>query len=108
VLRAQDHYKDAIPEYEAVITFNRNAVGAISALADCKLHAGPIEEVVPLQEQALPLSPRDPLISNMYGRIGIAYLLQSRTDEAIVWLERRAMPIRRAPFLTLVLPPHMP
>ena len=88
VLRAQDHYKDAIPEYEAVIAFNRNAVGAISALAGCKLHAGPIGEVVPLQEQALRLSPRDPLISNMYGRIGIAYLLQSRTDEAIVWLEK--------------------
>jgi tetratricopeptide (TPR) repeat protein len=58
VLRAQRQYKEAIPEYEAVIAFNRNAVGAISALADCKLHAGPIEEVVPLQEQALRLSPR--------------------------------------------------
>jgi tetratricopeptide (TPR) repeat protein len=72
MLRAQDHYKGAIPEYEAVFAFNRNSVGAISALADCKLHAGPIEEVVPLQEQALRLSPRDPLISNMYGRIGMA------------------------------------
>jgi len=100
VLRAQDHYKDAIPEYEAVIAFNRNSVGAISALADCKLHAGPIEEVVPLQEQALRLSPRDPFISNMYGRIGVADLLQSRADEAIVWLEkaRDANPAR--------LPPH--
>ena len=100
VLRAQGQYKEAIPEYEAAIAFNRNAVGAISALADCKLHAGPIEEVVPLQEQALRLSPRDPLISNMYGRIGVAYLLQSRIDEAIVWLEkaRDANPAR--------LPPH--
>ena len=103
VLRAQNHYKDAIPEYEAVIAFNRNAVGAISALADCKLHAGPIEEVVPLQEQALRLSPRDPLISNMYGRIGIAYLLQSHTDEAIVWLEkaRDANPARSFPYAGL-------
>jgi adenylate cyclase len=103
VLRAQNHYKDAIPEYEAVIAFNRNAVGAISALAECKLHAGPIEEVVPLQEQALRLSPRDPLISNMYGRIGIAYLLQSRTDEAIVWLEkaREANPARSFPYAGL-------
>src|SRR5215471_17011416 len=103
VLRAQNHYKDAIPEYEAVIAFNRNAVGAISALSDCKLHAGPIEEVVPLQEQALRLTPRDPLISNMYGRIGIAYLLQSRTDEAIVWLEkaRDANPARSFPYAGL-------
>jgi hypothetical protein len=60
-------------------------VSAISALADCKLFAGPIEEVIPLQEQALRLSPRDPLIGNMYCRIGAGHLLQSRIDEAIVW-----------------------
>jgi tetratricopeptide (TPR) repeat protein len=79
---------EAIPEYETVIAFNRNWVGAISALADCKLFAGPIEEVIPLQEQALRLSPRDPLIGNMYYRIGAVHLLQSRTNEAIVWLEK--------------------
>jgi TolB-like protein/class 3 adenylate cyclase len=88
VLRAQRRYEEAIPEYETVIAFNRNWVGAISALADCKLFAGPIEEVIPLQEQSLRLSPRDPLIGNMYYRIGAAHLLQSRTNEAIVWLEK--------------------
>jgi predicted Zn-dependent protease len=41
-----------------------------------------------LQEQALRLSPRDPLIGNMYYRIGAVHLLQSRTNEAIVWLEK--------------------
>jgi adenylate cyclase len=88
VLRVQRRYEEAIPEYETVIAFNRNWVGAISALADCKLFAGPIEEVIPLQEQALRLSPRDPLIGNMYYRIGAVHLLQSRTNEAIVWLEK--------------------
>ena len=99
VLRAQDRYKEAIPEYEAAIAFNRNWVSSISALADCKLHAGPIEEVISLQQQVVRLSPRDPLIGNMYGRIGTAYLLQSRTDEAIVWLEkaRDANPARFTP-----------
>jgi adenylate cyclase len=99
VLRAQNRYKEAIPEYETVIAFNRNAMDAISALADCKLHTGPIEEVIPLQQQALRLSPRDPLISNMYGRIGIAQLHQSCTDEAIVSLEkaREANPARSVP-----------
>jgi tetratricopeptide (TPR) repeat protein len=85
------------------IASNRNWVGAISALADCKLFAGPIEEVIPLQEQALRLSPRDPLVSNMYGRIGAAHLWQSRTDEAIVWLEkaRDANPVRYPPHANL-------
>ena len=41
-----------------------------------------------MQEQAIRLSPRDPLIGNMYYRIGAVHLLQSRTDEAIVWLEK--------------------
>ena len=60
-----------------------------------------------MQEQALRLSPRDPLISNMYGRIGVAYLLQSRTDEAIVWSKKRATPIRTVLFPTLTSPPLM-
>jgi adenylate cyclase len=88
LLRAQRRYEQAIPEYESVIGFNRNWVSAISALADCKLFAGPIEEVIPLQEQALRLSPRDPLIGNMYCRIGAGHLLQSRIDEAIFWFEK--------------------
>jgi tetratricopeptide (TPR) repeat protein len=88
VLRAQRRHEEAIPEYETVIAFNRNRVGAISALADCKSFAGPIEEVIPLQEQALRLSPRDPLIGNMDGRIGRVHLLQLRIGEAVVWSKK--------------------
>ena len=38
--------------------------------------------------QAVRLSPRDPQIGDWYFEIGRAYLLQSRTDEAINWLEK--------------------
>jgi len=37
---------------------------------------------------AKPLSPRDPLIGYWYYAIGTVHLLQSRTDEAIIWLEK--------------------
>ena len=47
-----------------------------------------MEELIPAQEQAIRLSPRDPQIGLFYSRIGRAHLLQSRTDEAIVWLEK--------------------
>jgi tetratricopeptide (TPR) repeat protein len=104
VLRAQGRYKEAIPEYETAIASDSNWVSALSALAECKLHAGPIGEVIPLQEQVVHLSPRDPLISNMYGRIGVADLLQSRVDEAIVGSKRRAPPIRCASLPTLSSP----
>jgi adenylate cyclase len=88
VLRAQGRLEDAIPEYEAVIAFNRNWMHAISALGQCKLFTGSMEEAILIQEQAIRLSPRDPLVGAFYQRIGQAHLLQSRTDEAIPWLEK--------------------
>jgi len=54
---------------------------------------GTIEELIPLVEQAIRLSPRDPQIAVMYYRIGEVHLLQSRADKAISWLE----PIWRPP-----------
>jgi TolB-like protein len=88
VLRAQNRCEQALPEYETVLALNRNWVFAISAVAQCKLAAGAIDEVIPLHEQAIRISPRDPAIVVFYQNIGLVHLLQSRTDEAIHWLER--------------------
>jgi tetratricopeptide (TPR) repeat protein len=88
LLRAQDRWEDAIPEYETALALNRNFVGALNGLAWCKLASGSIEEVLPLVEQAIRLSPRDSGIGFRYYQIGTVHLLQSRTDEAIVWFER--------------------
>jgi adenylate cyclase len=94
VLRAQNRWEEAIPEHEAALALNNNLVHALTNLGWCKLNAGSIEEVTPLVEQAIRLSPRDPLIGFWYYLIGTVHLLQSHTDEAIVWLEeaRSAMP----------------
>jgi tetratricopeptide (TPR) repeat protein len=94
VLRARNRWEDSIPEYETALALNRNFAGALNGLGWSKLYAGSIEEVIPLQEQAIRLSPRDPLIGYRYLLIGTVHLLQSRTDEAVVWLEkgRSAMP----------------
>jgi tetratricopeptide (TPR) repeat protein len=88
VLRAQGRPEQAIPEYETAIALNRNWVFAYLALGACKLLTGDIEEAIPLAEQAIRLSPRDPNIGIMYDRIGNVHLLQSRTDEAILWCEK--------------------
>ena len=88
VLRAQGRCEEAIPEYETVLAFNRNSAGAICALGRCKVFTGSMDEAIPLMEQAIRLSPRDPRIGNWYLRIGQVHLLQSRIDEAIVWLEK--------------------
>jgi adenylate cyclase len=88
LLRAQNRYAEAIPEFEMALASNRNSVSAIAHLGVCKFFAGSIEEMIPAQEQAIRLSPRDPYIGNFYMRIGLAHLLQSHTDEAILWLEK--------------------
>jgi adenylate cyclase len=88
VLRAQNRWGEAIPEYEMALALNRNMVLAFTRLGWCKLHAGSIKEVIPLVEQAIRLSPRDPGIGGWYYLIGTVHLLQSLTDQAIVWLEK--------------------
>jgi len=94
VLRAQNRWGEAIPEYDTVLALNRNSAVALTRLGWCKLCVGSIEEVIPLVEHAIRLSPRDPGIGSFYHLIGTVHLLQSHTDEAIVWLEktRSAMP----------------
>jgi tetratricopeptide (TPR) repeat protein len=84
VLRVQGRLEEAISEYETVLTFDRNWVGALAAIGRCKIYIGPIVE------QAIRLSPRDPMIGFWYFRIGEAHLLQSHIDEAILWFERGA------------------
>jgi tetratricopeptide (TPR) repeat protein len=88
VLQARNRYDDAIPEYETALALNRNFAGALTGLAWSKLYTGSTEEVIPLEEQANRLSPRDPLIGYRYLLIGTVHQLQSRTDEAVVWLEK--------------------
>ena len=88
LLRAQYRWEEAIPELETALTLNRNSVGALQGLGWCRLNIGSIDEVIPLVEQAIRLSPRDPGIGYRYLLIGLVHLLQSRTDEAIVWLEK--------------------
>jgi adenylate cyclase len=86
--RAQHRYAEAIAEYEAVIALNRNWAHAYSHLGWCKFMTGLVEELIPAQEEAIRLSPRDPQIGLFYSRIGRAHLLQSRIDEAVIWCEK--------------------
>jgi adenylate cyclase len=88
LLRAHKRWEEAIPEFEAALALDHNSVYALASLGWCKLCAGSIEEVIPRLEQAIRLSPRDPFIGWFYYLIGTVHLLQSRIDEAIVWLEK--------------------
>jgi adenylate cyclase len=89
VLRVQRRYAEAISEYEAVLASDRNSVYSFYNIGQCKLFTGSIEEAIPLTERAIRLSPRDPFaLGSWYQQIGLVHLLQSRTGEAIIWLEK--------------------
>jgi adenylate cyclase len=88
VLRASRRNEQCIPEYQEALAFNRSWADALAGLGWCKFWVGGIEEAITLHEQAIRLSPRDPQIGYWYLRIGIVHLLQSRTAEAIPWLEK--------------------
>jgi adenylate cyclase len=98
VLRAQNRWEQAVPEYETALALNRNLLGGLLGLAWCRLLNGALDEVIPLAERAIRLSPRDPEIASRYHLIGIVHLLQSRTDEAILWLERGRSAMPTVPF----------
>jgi CRISPR-associated protein Csb1 len=99
LLRAQGRIAEAIPEYEATIALDRNAAGAYANLGHAKLLAGSIEELIPLVEQAIRLSPRDPDLGYWYDLIGRVHLLQSHTGEAIAWLEKARSASLARPFI---------
>src|SRR5260370_17564455 len=88
VLRVRGRPEEAIPEFEMVLAFNRNETRALFHLGWCKLMTGSIDEIIPLAEQVIRLSPRDPYLANRYARIGSVHLLQSRTGDAVLWLEK--------------------
>jgi adenylate cyclase len=88
LLRVLGHCDAAIPEYEIVIASDQNASGPLASLGGCKLMTGAMDEAIPLEELAIRLDPRNPFVYTRYIVIGLVHLLQSRTDEAIAWLER--------------------
>jgi len=91
LLRGQGRYEEATTEYETALASNRNSAVAFLNIGRCRYLTGSLDEAIPLMEQAVRLSPRDPSIGAWYSSIGTVHLLQSRTDEAIPWLEKARM-----------------
>jgi adenylate cyclase len=87
-LRVQGRIEEALPEYEAVLAGDRNSASALINIGRCRMLTGLLDKAIAPMEHALRLSPYDPVISSWYSSIGQVHLLQSRTDEAILWLEK--------------------
>ena len=103
VLRAERRWEEALPEYETAFASNRNWLSALNGIAYCKFYTGSLDEVIPLMEQAIRLSPRDPEIGLFYHQIGRVHVLQSRVELAIPWLERARNAIPEATYVRYML-----
>jgi TolB-like protein/class 3 adenylate cyclase len=88
LFRAQRKAAEALAEYEAVVSLDRNHVNALAAISWCRVYLGSLGAAMSALEQVIRLSPRDPQTGVWFARIGLVHLLQSRIDEAILWLER--------------------
>ena len=99
VLRAEGRCAEAIPEYETSIALDRSRAPLYAHVGWCKFLTGSVDAVVPYFEQAIRLSPHEAGIAVWHGRVGVAKLLQSQTDEALVWLERARNENARLPFV---------
>jgi len=88
IRRQQGRYEEATTEYESVLASNRNSSLALLNIGRCRFLTGSLDEAIPLMEQAIRLSPRDPAIGAWHSSIGQVHLLQSRIGEAILWHEK--------------------
>jgi adenylate cyclase len=86
VLRARRRYAEAIPEYESVRALDRNDVSALPWPVQA-LHRTDRRDH-PANRASHQLSPHNPELGFWYQQIGMAHLLQSRTEDAILWLEK--------------------
>jgi TolB-like protein len=100
VLRAQNRCEEAIPEFETAIASNRNWVVAIASLGWCKFLTGSIEEIIPLHEQCIRLSPRDNLVFFGMSGLGSCICCNRIQKRRFPGSKRRASPIRSVRDLT--------
>jgi TolB-like protein len=75
----------AILEFSHAIQLNPSFAEAHAWLGDSLSCAGRAEEAVPCIEQAIRLSPRDPMIGITHNRMGRAYLFLRQYDKAVEW-----------------------
>jgi TolB-like protein/Tfp pilus assembly protein PilF len=88
VLCAQGRYQEAISAFETARTINPAWPHLYGFLSECKLWTGSIADAIPLVEQAIRINPHDGWAATWYWKLGRLHLVQSRTNEAIAWLER--------------------
>lgn len=93
VQRAHGQHQAALEAFSRAINLDPNFALAYAHKADQFMYLGHPEEVRPVIEQAIRLSPRDPSLGIFYWFLGRAAFFMGEYDKAIPWL-RQSVDIR--------------
>jgi len=88
ILRAAHRGAEAASHYEMAVSLDRNHVPAIANLGFSRILSGEPAEAIPLLEQAIRSSPRDPMMAIWYSRVGLAEMHLERFDRALAALQK--------------------
>jgi tetratricopeptide (TPR) repeat protein len=75
----------AMAECELAVQLNPSFAMARALLGSALSDSGNAEEAIPHIEQAIRLSPRDPLIGHMHARMARAFLFLRQHEKAVEW-----------------------
>ena len=105
VLRTQRRCQEAIPEYETALALNRNGVAALNGLGWCKLYTGSLEEVIPIVQEAIRLTP--PIPPSGFGMERLGSFICCNHDSTRLFFGSKRRAARFRDYLTITSSPPM-
>jgi TolB-like protein/class 3 adenylate cyclase/Flp pilus assembly protein TadD len=103
LLRPPKRFAEAAAAFEQAIALDRNFAAAYGSLGDLVTWLGRPEETIVLNEQAMRLSPRDPLLANWQFDIGVAHYYTGDVESAVTWLLRARSTNSQLPIVPALL-----
>ena len=88
VHQMKGEHEAAISAYEKALTLNPNYASAHYGLGWTLIYSGRPEEGLPVVDEAIRLSPRDPMLWGFLTLKGLAFVAMDRHEEALKWIRK--------------------
>jgi adenylate cyclase len=88
VHQMKGEHEAAISAYEKALALNPNYASAHYGLGWALIYSGRPEEGLPVVDEAIRLSPRDPMLWGFLTLKGLAFVAMDRHEEALKWIRK--------------------
>jgi adenylate cyclase len=88
VYQMKGEHESAISAYEKALTLNPNYASAHYGLGWALIYSGRLQEGLPVVDEAIRLSPRDPMLWGFLTLKGLAFMTMDRHEEALKWIRK--------------------